>query len=110
MDGCTCGQEVSGIIHRNRIHPETAEEEVKEMAKPLLDILCTKTEPYCPYPIEMKVTMDDGSIQTYVLQNKTEYMFNTVLTGLNNLERMIGYRPPEQKRRRHRKWHCETVR
>lgn len=80
------------------------------MAKPLLDILCTQTEPYCPYPIEMKVTMDDGSIQTYVLQNKTEYMFNTVLTGLNNLERMIGYRPPVQKRRRFRKWHCETVR
>ncbi len=80
------------------------------MAKPLLDILCTQTEPYCPYPIEMKVTMDDGSIQTYVLQNKTEYMFNTVLTGLNNLERMCGYHPPEIKRRRHRRWHCDTVR
>ena len=104
MDGCTCDrQEKSGFINRHRIHPETAEKEVKEMAKPLLDILCTQTEPYCPYPIEMKVTMDDGSIQTYVLQNKTEYMFNTVLTGLNNLERMIGYRPPRQKRRRFRK-------
>ena len=80
------------------------------MAKPLLDILCTHTEPYCPYPIEMKVTMDDGSIQTYVLQNKTEYMFNTVLAGLNNLERMCGYHPPQTKRRRHRRWHCDTVR
>ena len=80
------------------------------MAKPLLDILCTKTEPYCPYPIEMKVTMDDGSIQTYILQNKTEYMFNTVLAGLNNLERMIGYSDIWQRKRRYRVGKHDTVR
>jgi len=80
---------------------------VKEMAKPLLDILCTQTEPYCPYPIEMKVTMDDGSIQTYVLQNKTEFQFHAVM---DSLDRMCGYHPPQIKRRRHRKWHCDPVR
>ena len=108
MDGCTCGrQEKSGIVHRHRIHPETAKKEVKEMAKPLLDILCTKGEPYCPYPIEMKVTMDDGSVQTYVLQNKTEFQFRAVM---DSLDRMCGYHPPHIKRRRHRSWRCDTVR
>ena len=72
------------------------------MAKPLLNILCTKEEPYCPYPIEMRITMDDGSIQTYVLQNKTEFQFNTVMDCLDRMCGTCGYRPPEIKRRRYR--------
>ena len=107
MDGCTCGRkEMSGIVHRHRNRPETAEKEVKEMAKPLLDIVCI-TEPYCDYPVAVRLTMDDGSVQTYTLENKTEYMFQKVM---DSLDHMCGYHPPEIKRRRHRKWHYDTVR
>ena len=36
------------------------------MAKPLLNIH-SENEPYCDYPTTLKVPMDDGTIQTYLL-------------------------------------------
>ena len=44
------------------------------MAKPLLNIH-SENEPYCEYPTTLKVPMDDGTIQTYVLENKTSYQY-----------------------------------
>ena len=41
------------------------------MAKPLLEIHCVR-EPYCEYPVAVKVTMDDGTVQTYELKNKMD--------------------------------------
>ncbi len=65
--------------------------------KPLLDIHC-QYDPYCDYPTAVRLTMDDGTVHTYILQNRTEYQFNKVL---ENLDRMVvGY--PKRKYRRRR--------
>lgn len=48
------------------------------MAKPLLNIH-GRTESSCEYPTVLKVPMDDGTVQTYVLENKVEYQFDKVL-------------------------------
>ena len=69
------------------------------MAKPLLDIVCI-TEPYCDYPVAVRLTMDDGSVQTYTLENKTDYMFQKVMDSVRCMN--VGYRPPVQKKRRYR--------
>lgn len=72
------------------------------MAKPLLDIhgIC---EDYCEYPVELKVAMDDGTVQTYVLENKTEYQFGAVMKCLNRMK--VGYQygyPVKRRGRIHR--------
>lgn len=67
------------------------------MPKPLLNIHC-HYDTFCDYPTMVKLTMTDGSVQTYVLQNKTEYMFNKVLESLDNIR--VGY--PRRKNRRNR--------
>lgn len=69
------------------------------MAKPLLDIHCV-TEPYCDYPVAVKLTMDDGSIQTYVLENKTEIMFGKVMESLHKVT--VGYQYKPKHRRKNR--------
>lgn len=71
------------------------------MAKPLLDIHCINEE-YCDYPVAVKLTMDDGSVQTYTLQNKTEYQFGKVMESLEKLTVGYRYTPPKRKRRAHR--------
>ena len=48
------------------------------MAKPLLNIH-GETEPCCQYPTVLKIPMDDGTIQTYALENKTDYQFENVM-------------------------------
>ena len=63
--------------------------------KPLLNISCCYDD-YCDYPTMVRVTMDDGTVHNYILQNKTEYQFNKVLEGLNSIVR--GY--PKRKYRR----------
>ena len=63
--------------------------------KPLLDIHC-EYDPYCDYPTAIKVAMHDGTVQTYILQNKTEYQFNKVMESLDSIVR--GY--PRRKYRR----------
>ena len=41
------------------------------MAKPLLDIK-TQCDPGCKYPTALRVAMDDGTVQTYLLQCQPE--------------------------------------
>ena len=48
------------------------------MAKPLLNIH-GKVETLCEYPTELKIPMDDGTIQTYVLANKTDIQFENMM-------------------------------
>ena len=68
------------------------------MAKPLLKIHCIE-EPYCEYPMALKVTMDDGTVQTYELRNKMEYQFNHVMKCLNMMKVGYQYNEPSRKRR-----------
>ena len=58
------------------------------MAKPLLDIHCIN-EPFCEYPVAIRVTMDDGTVQTYDLRNKMEYKFGEILAVLDRMK--VGY-------------------
>ena len=96
---------MSDFHNQHRIHPETAQEEVRKVAKPLLDIVCI-TEPYCDYPVAVRLTMDDGSVQTYALENKTDYMFQKVMDSVRQMK--VGY--PPQRKRRYRVGKHDTVR
>ena len=71
------------------------------MAKPLLDIHCIH-EPYCEYPVAVRITMDDGTVQTYNLEHRTDYMFQKVMESLDRMT--VGYQHKEEppKRRRNR--------
>ena len=72
------------------------------MAKPLLN-LHGQHEPYCEYPTMLKVAMDDGTVQTYVLENKTQYQFDNVMKCVNRIK--IGYEcgyPARKRNRLHR--------
>lgn len=70
------------------------------MAKPLLDINCI-TEPSCDYPVAVRILMDDGTVQTYGLENKMEMQFAKVMNSLEKLT--VGYQYRPKKRRRSRK-------
>ena len=72
------------------------------MAKPLLDIHCID-EPTCKYPVAMRVPMTDGTIQTYVLQNRMHFQFQYILEQLNDFTEGYKYRP----RRRNRDHRCK---
>ena len=77
------------------------------MAKPLLHIHCVN-EPFCEYPTAVKVAMDDGSVQTYVLENKMQFMFEQVMKSLDRME--VGYQyEPKHSRRKNRihRWNDE---
>ena len=69
--------------------------------KPLLDIHCI-TEPYCQYPVAVRITMEDGSIQTYELKNKMEYKCGQVMTALAKMEVGYEYRGRHEKSRVHK--------
>lgn len=71
------------------------------MAKPLLDIHCV-TEPYCDYPVAVKILMDDGSVQTYELKNKTDYQFSKVMNALAKMQTGYQYRGEHRKSRIHK--------
>lgn len=58
------------------------------MAKPLLDIHCIN-EPFCEYPVAIRVTMDDGTVQTYDLRNKMEYKFGEIMMAMDRMK--VGY-------------------
>lgn len=70
------------------------------MARPLLDIHCIN-EPYCDYPVAVKIAMDDGTVQTYTLDNKMDMQFQKVMDSLNKMT--VGYqcRPRRRKNRIH---------
>ena len=69
------------------------------MAKPLLNIH-SENEPYCDYPTALKVPMDDGTIQTYVLENKTSYQFDNVMKCLKRMKVGYQYGYPQKRRNR----------
>ena len=69
------------------------------MAKPLLNIHGER-EDFCEYPTVLKVPMDDGTVQIYVLENKTEYQFDNVMKCLKRMK--IGYQCGYPQKRRNR--------
>lgn len=68
------------------------------MANPLLSVHC-QHEHYCKYPVALRVAMDDGTVQTYVLQNKTELQFQKVMESLQELKVGYQYKPTKKNRR-----------
>ena len=69
------------------------------MAATLLDIKCIY-EPYCDYPVALKVTMMNGTVQVYELKNKTEYQFDKVFEALEKLTVGYQYHEPIGKHER----------
>lgn len=69
------------------------------MANPLLEIHCIR-EPYCPYPVAVRITMDDGTVQTYDLRNKMEYKFGEILMVLDKMK--VGYQYKDSNERKYR--------
>ena len=77
------------------------------MAKPLLDIHCIR-KPHCKYPMQMKVAMDDGTVQTYNLETKQPAPNPNFMEAMEALDRMfssieIGYRYDPPKVRKYRR-------
>ena len=70
------------------------------MAKPLLKIHCI-VEPYCEYPVALRIAMDDGTVQTYALENKMDVQFQKVMDCLHKMTVGYQYRP-RRKNRIHR--------
>ena len=71
------------------------------MARPLLKIHCI-TDEYCDYPVAIKIAMDDGTFQTYVLEAKEDYQFKKVMDSLKKMTVGYQYEPPRRKNRIHR--------
>lgn len=70
------------------------------MARPLLKIHCIEKEG-CDYPVAVKIAMDDGTVQTYALENKVDLMFEKVMKSVEKVT--IGYQyKPKRKSRLHR--------
>lgn len=67
--------------------------------KPLLH-LHGEYEDFCEYPTVLKVPMDDGTVQTYELENKTEYQFDNVMKCLKRMK--VGYQCGYPQKRRNR--------
>ena len=109
MDGEEIQQTSGSRRSSDRKQTET-EKEVKEMAKPLLHIHCI-TEKYCDYPVAVKVAMDDGSVQTYVLENSMSPKCQKARCAFEeSVEISIGYQyDPHPRRRKNRihRWHDE---
>lgn len=66
------------------------------MAQPLLDIHCIE-ESSCDYPTAVRIAMDDGTVQTYTLDNKMDYQFKKVMDCLDKMEG-YQYRPKRRNR------------
>jgi len=67
------------------------------MARPLLDIHCV-TDEYCDYPVAVKIAMDDGTIQTYTLDCKSDLQFQKVMDSLEKLT--VGYQYKGRRKNR----------
>lgn len=77
------------------------------MAKPLLDIHCIR-KPHCQYPMQLKVAMDDGTIQTYNLQTEQPIEHPNFREAMDALDRMFdcldfGYHAEKPVRRKYRR-------
>ena len=75
---------------------------MRDVAKPLLNIVCHH-EPYCKYPTAVRITMGDGSVHTYVLENKMDYQFRNVMDSLSKMTSGYQYR----RKRRCRTHSCD---
>lgn len=77
------------------------------MAKPLDVRICCIIEPYCDYPVAVKITMDDGTVQTYNLENKTDIKFENLMKRVKkSVEIGYQYKPAKRMSRIHRH-NCE---
>ena len=72
---------------------------MKNLAKPLLHLHCIY-EPYCEYPVVAKIAMDDGSVQTYVLENKMDFQFQRVMESLDKIKVGYQYKPKHTRKNR----------
>ena len=72
------------------------------MARPLLKIHCI-TEGGCDYPVALRVAMDDGTVQTYALENKMDLKFEKLKKDIErSVEIGYQYKQPKRKNRIHR--------
>lgn len=74
------------------------------MAKPLLDVHCVCDSGY-KYPTCLKVAMDDGTVQTYVLHVEQQPNFTEAMQALDrmmDMAREIGYKYSPKRNRRNR--------
>lgn len=67
------------------------------MAEPLLNVYCQR-KPCCEYPVTLRIAMDDGTVQTYVLQSQMGFNLPRLNENLDKLK--AGY---PKKRRRNRR-------
>lgn len=58
------------------------------MANPLLDVHCIR-KPLCEYPMQLKVAMDDGTVQTYNLQVEQPIEHPNFREAMDALDRMF---------------------
>lgn len=79
------------------------------MAKPLLDVYYEE-KPLCKYPVQLRIAMDDGTVQTYNLEVKQPIENPSFREAMDALGRMferieIGYqygKEPSRKRKSRR--------
>ena len=72
------------------------------MAKPILDIHCSY-EDGCEYPPDAFINMDDGTVQHYILANKSSMAFQR---AWDSLQISIGYQCNLRPRRKNRIHRC----
>jgi len=74
------------------------------MAMPLLKGIHCIEEPCCEYPVAVRLAMDDGSIQTYVLENSVSPKVRKAQSLIDeSIQISIGYQyRPRRKNRSHR--------
>ena len=76
------------------------------MAKPLDVRICCITEPYCDYPVAVKITMDDGTVRTYALENKMDLKFDHLMKRVQKsieIGYQCKYKGKHEKSRCHRR-------
>ena len=78
------------------------------MARPLLDIHCIR-KAHCEYPMQVKIAMDDGTVQTYNLEVEQPIENPCFKEAMEALDRLfdcvqVGYKceQPKKKNRRNR--------
>jgi len=104
--GCVDGEEIKQASRcgccEDGEQEETAKE-VKDVAKPLLDIHCINRNG-CKYPVAVKIAMDDGSVQTYTLDSMPSPNVVKATEILEqSIEISIGYQyRPKRRNRIHR--------
>ena len=104
MDGQTFKRKAGVDIGYGSQQPEINKKGGIRMAKPLLNIHCIEDK-YSEYPVQLKVTMDDGTVQTYNLEQKVEPHFEEAMDALDRMFAciQIGYQYEPQRQRKYRR-------